>query len=102
MALVNNKHDLLAILKSHSSKLKSYGVSRLSVFGSFASGNPTPQSDVDFLVESKPEQKTYDNFVELSFYLEDLLGRSVEIVTPQSLSKHLGPGILDQAEHVAL
>jgi predicted nucleotidyltransferase len=55
---------------------------------------------VDLLVEFAPGEKTYDNFMELSFYLEDLLGRKVELVTPQSLSKHIGPHILKQVEHV--
>ncbi len=102
MSPVQNKQVLIATLKQNSSKLKSYGVEKLSLFGSFLTGNPSPQSDVDFLVEFVPEKKTYDNFMELAFYLEEILGRRVEIVTPQSLSKYLGPHILKKAEHVAL
>lgn len=60
------------------------------------------ESDVDFLIEFLPEKKNYDNFINLSFYLEELLGRKVEIVTPQSLSKYIGPHILRNAEYVAL
>jgi len=59
-------------------------------------------SDVDFLVEFESQQKSYDNFMELSFYLEDLLGRKVELVTMQGLSKYIGPHILKQAEYVAV
>jgi predicted nucleotidyltransferase len=51
---------------------------------------------VDFL----PGQKSFDNFMELAFFLEELLGRKVEIVTPQSLSKHIGPHILKEVENV--
>jgi uncharacterized protein len=36
----------------------------------------------------------------LSFYLEDLLGRKVELVTPQALSKYVGPHIIKEAEDV--
>lgn len=37
-------------------------------------------------------------FMELSFFLEELLGRKVELVTPQSLNKYIGPHILKDAE----
>ncbi len=63
---------------------------------------PDAESDVDLLINFDPEQKSYDNFIELSFFLEDLLGRKVEIIRPQSLNKYIGPHILNQAENVAL
>jgi hypothetical protein len=57
--------------------------------------------NVDLLVEFEPQQKSYDNIMDLSFFLEDLLGRRVEVVTAQSLSKYIGPHILNQAENVS-
>jgi len=102
IAAVRNKQTIISRLKANSGKLKSFGVERLSIFGSFVTGEPIAESDVDFLIDFVPEKKSYDNFIELSFYLEDLLGRKVEIVTPQSLSKHIGPHILHNAEYVAL
>jgi predicted nucleotidyltransferase len=59
-----------------------------------------PASDIDLLVEFEPGKKTFDNFMNLSFYLEELLGRKVDILTPQSLSKYIGPHILREAEYV--
>jgi len=53
-------------------------------------------------VDFENDKKTYDNFIGLSFYLEELLGRKVELVTRQSLSKYIGPHILRQAEHVTI
>lgn len=102
MAAVENKQVLITRLKNNSNKLKSFGIAKLGIFGSFVSDKPTDKSDVDFLVEFVPEKKNYDNFIALSFYLEELLERKVEIVTPQSLSKHIGPHILRNAEYVAL
>ncbi|MBN8721040.1 hypothetical protein SAMN05444410_106197 [Hydrobacter penzbergensis] len=99
---VQDKNNLLLMLKANGSKIKSYGVESLSLFGSFARGIPGPESDVDLLVNFDPQRKTYDNFMELSFFLEDLLGRRVELVTPQSLNKFIGPHILKRAEHVAI
>ncbi|SOD15358.1 nucleotidyltransferase family protein [Pedobacter xixiisoli] len=102
MEAVENKQSLITRLKVNSTKLKSFGVAKLGIFGSFVKDYPTPESDVDFLIEFAPHQKNYDNFMNLSFFLEELLGRRVEIVTPQSLSKHIGPHILASAEYVAL
>lgn len=99
---VQSKEAILSLLRKHSADLRKYGVSQLSLFGSFVTDQFDANSDVDFLVEFDQKQKTFDNFMELSFFLEDLLGRKVEIVTPQSLSPHLGPHILKTAEHVAI
>jgi len=101
-AVIHTKVDLLFLLKANKKKIRSFGVKKLSLFGSFASDQVKSESDVDFLVEFEPSMKTYDNFMDLSFFLEDLLGRKVELVTPQSLSKYIGPHILKLAEHVRL
>lgn len=98
---VQNKQTLLSLLKANGQKLRSFGVLNLSLFGSFAKERSNADSDVDLLVEFDPKQKSYDNFIDLSFFLEDILGRKVEIVTPQSLSKYIGPHILNQAENVS-
>jgi hypothetical protein len=82
--------------------IKGYGVNKLGLFGSFAKGSFTETSDIDLLVEFKPEEKTFDNFMNLSFFLEELFGRKVELVTPQSLSKFIGPYILKEVENVNL
>nr|WP_294876367.1 nucleotidyltransferase family protein [uncultured Pedobacter sp.] len=100
-AAVQNKQALIMLLKANRQKLKSYGVLSLCIFGSFITGKFNAESDVDLLIDFDPGQKSYDNFMDLSFFLEDILGRRVELVTPQSLSKHIGPNILKQAEHVA-
>lgn len=99
---IQNKSMLLSALVENKQKIRSFGVSRLGIFGSFITGKLSPDSDVDLLVEFEPQQKNYDNFMDLSFYLEDLLGRKIELVTPQGLSKHIGPHILKQAEYVAI
>jgi predicted nucleotidyltransferase len=99
---VQDKEHLVSLLRANSPKIRSYGVSNLSIFGSFVSGKLRADSDIDFLVEFDPKKKNFDNFMDLSFYLEDLLGRKVEIITTQSLNKYIGPYIQKQAEHVVL
>ena len=99
---IQNKDRLLLSLRMNGTIIKSYGVNSLSLFGTFVNGTPNAESDIDLLVRFNPEQKNYDNFMELSFFLEDLLGRKVELVTPQSLSKYFGPHILNHAEEVGI
>ena len=99
---LHTKQDLLAAITSNREVIKGFGVYNLGVFGSFSKGTFTETSDVDLLVDFFPEQKTFDNFMELSFFLEDLLGRKVELVTPQSLSKFIAPYILNELENVSL
>jgi hypothetical protein len=97
-----NKQSLLKSLKEHSSSIRDFGVVSLGLFGSFVRDTATEKSDIDLLVDFNPEQKTFDNFIGLIFFLEDLLGRKIQLVTPQSLNKYIGPHILKEVEHVGL
>jgi predicted nucleotidyltransferase len=99
---VNSKQDLLVAISANREVIKSYGVNTLGIFGSFAKGTLTNTSDIDLLVDFLPEKKNFDNFMDLSFFLEDLFGRRVELVTPQALSKYIGPYILKEVQNVSL
>jgi len=100
MQAVANKKALIEILNINSDTIKSYGVKNIDLFGSFVIDKVSPQSDIDLLIDFEEHQKTFDNLMELGFFLEDLLGRKVEIVTPQSLNKYIGPHIIAQSENV--
>ena len=64
-------------------------VRRIGIFGSFARGEQKDSSDVDILV--KFEMPTFKNFMNLSFYLEDLLEREVDLVTVKGLHPRIRP-----------
>ena len=81
--------------------LKNYGVCSIGLFGSFVREEANEQSDIDFLVDFEEGKKTFKNFMDLSFFLEELFQRKVELVTPQSLSPYMGPRILKTVEYVA-
>jgi len=51
------------------------------------------------LVEFAPEKHTFDNFMDVAFLLEEILGRKVELITPEALSPHIGPHILKEVAH---
>jgi predicted nucleotidyltransferase len=73
------------------------GVRRLSLFGSVRRDAAQPGSDVDFLVEFVPGQKSFDHLIALGDLLESVLGHPVELVTPEALSPFLRPHILADA-----
>jgi len=99
---LHTKQELLSAISTNRDAIKAYGVNSLGIFGSFSKGTSTELSDVDLLVDFVPGKKTFDNFMDLSFFLEELFGRKVELVTPQSLSKFIGPHILKEVENVSL
>lgn len=95
-----HKQLLLSLLISNQARIQQYGVEKLGIFGSFARNEQRADSDIDLLVEFKPGQKNFDNFMQLSFFLEELFHRPVELVTPESLSPYTGPKIMDTIEYV--
>ena len=58
--------------------------------------------DNDTLVEFEPGQKTFDNYMQLAFFLEELLGRDVDLVTVESLGPYIGPHILREVEYAQI
>jgi predicted nucleotidyltransferase len=100
--VVATKHEVISRLRQHRDEIRSLGVEKLGLFGSFAREEQVPGSDVDILVEFRGEEKSFDNFMQLAFLLEDLLQRPVELLTPQALSPYLGPRILDEVQDVPL
>jgi predicted nucleotidyltransferase len=99
---VANKRELLERLRDSHARLKEYGVHRYGIAGSFVRDEARPDSDVDLLIEFEPDQKTFHNYMELGFFLEDLLGRRVETLSAEWLSPYIGPHILREAEYVAI
>lgn len=99
---IQGKDQIIDLLRRNELRIRTFGVKRLGLFGSFVRGEQRADSDVDILVEFEARQKTFDRFVTLSFLLEELLGRRVDLVTVESLSPHLGPHILAEVEYVAL
>jgi len=73
-----------------------FGVAKIGIFGSTARGEERPDSDVDVLVEFTPGQATFRNFMELAYFLEDLFGRRMDLVTDQGLSRYLRPRVEEE------
>ncbi len=100
--MVANKQDIIDILTSNKSKLQQFGVSRLGVFGSFIDNTQTAKSDVDLLVEFSDGKKNFRNFINTANLVESVLGRQIDLVTPKSLSKYIGPHIMKSIQYVQI
>ncbi|KYH40763.1 MAG: nucleotidyltransferase domain-containing protein [Candidatus Bathyarchaeota archaeon B26-2] len=82
--------NVIETLKKHEREIKEkYGVRRIGVFGSYVRGGQGEESDIDILVEF--DEPTFDNFMNLSFYLEGLFRRKVDLVTTKGLSPYISP-----------
>jgi predicted nucleotidyltransferase len=90
------RDKILAQLKSRKRRLKKFGIHSLSVFGSVARDQANPDSDVDILVDFERPVGLFE-FARLKMYLEDVLERPVDLVTPEALRQELREDILREA-----
>ena len=80
--------------------IKKFGVKRIGLFGSAVRGELKIESDIDILVEFEKEGEKFSNLINLYFYLQDLLSRKVDLVTPGSISPYLAPYILKEVKYI--
>lgn len=90
--------QIIEILKKNEETLRKFGVTHLSIFGSAARDEATQSSDLDFLVEF--DSKSFDKYMELKFFLEELFSTHVDIVLRDNIKKRLRSIILNEALHV--
>ena len=92
----------LELIESHAAALRPLGAQRIGVFGSFARGEATTESDVDVYLEFAQGRETYDNFFAIHELLEGLFGRSIDLVTDGSLSERKARIILPTVRYANL
>ena len=97
--MIRNKEDIFSAIKQNQDKIESFGVKRLGLFGSFVHNEQNQQSDIDILVEFDQKRKNFDNFIHLSFLLENILERHIELVTIESISPYIKPHIIGEVEY---
>ena len=88
---VSTRDDVVTTIKANRRALKRYSVRSLALFGSAARNKMRKSSDIDVLVQF--DKTTWANYIGLKFYLEDLLGREVDLVTPKALKPATKPSI---------
>ena len=87
----------LPLIHEHEQEIRNrFGVERIGIFGSFVRGEEKPGSDGDILVEFREGEKTFDHYMDLKFYLEDLFGRKVDLVMKGAIKRRLREPILSE------
>lgn len=94
------RDEVLRILAEHRTALNSFGIKLLGIFGSVARDEAKPDSDVDILVEFEGSV-TFDRYMDVKFYLEDLLGRRVDLVSRRALKPVIRAIVEQEAIYVA-
>jgi predicted nucleotidyltransferase len=73
--------------------IRAFGVNKIGFFGSYVRGDQTPDSDLDLLVYFEPDKLNFDSYMDLTFFLEDMLHTKVDVLTPEQISPHIMPYI---------
>ena len=94
------RENVLRIIAEHRQEISARGVQSIAIFGSFARGEQGPDSDVDVLVEFSRPVGLFD-FIRLKSFLEKILGRHVDLVTPDALKTKFRDRILKEAVRAA-
>jgi predicted nucleotidyltransferase len=87
--MMKSREDVLSLIEQNQAALKKLGVRRLGLFGSCARGEATAESDLDFVVEFS--DKSFDAYMDLKSFLEDLFRSRVDLVTVSSIKPRLLP-----------
>jgi len=93
---LRNSEFFVKILKQHLPELREkYSVSYLGIFGSYIRGEQTKDSDLDVLVEFDKIPGLL-KYIELEYYLSDILGVKVDLVTRTGLKQNVEKHILNE------
>jgi len=79
--------QIIELLREYKDKIQHFKVKKIGLFGSFLKGTANSKSDIDLLVEF--ETTTFDNYMDLKFFLERLFKRKVDIVIESNLKKQI-------------
>ncbi len=93
--------DIIKILKTYKSTLTNdYAVQELAIFGSYARNEQKHDSDIDIMVTFQEGYSTFDNYMELNFFLTDLFAIKVDLITKKSIRQELKKYLLEEAVYV--
>lgn len=99
MSATLSSKDILTQLNEQAEEIhQRFQVNQLGLFGSYVRGEADRGSDIDILVDFVTP--TFDNYMNLKFYLEDLFGQDVDLVMLGALKPRIKPCILQEVQYV--
>lgn len=96
---MKDSEEIISLISRHQDEIKGFGVIRCGLFGSYLRNEASDNSDIDILVEFHPDKKSYRNYIRLVFFLEELFGMNVDLVTKEALSPYIGPHIMREVKY---
>jgi len=95
-----SRDRVIQLLRERRAEMDRFGVRSIDLFGSVARDEATETSDVDVLVDFGPEP-TFRGYMDLKFFLEDLFGTRVDVVTPGTLRPRVEQSVTGDLLRVA-
>ncbi len=98
--------EILEKIQENMNEIRRFGVKKIGLFGSYVKDEQRTESDIDILVEFKKDQKTFDHYMDLKFFLEDLFklnlfNLKVDLVISEAIQPDLKPYILDSVKYAS-
>ena len=90
---------ILQQIQDNKDKIEEYGIKNIGLFGSYITNVQSEDSDVDILVEFEQGKKTFDNYMDLKFFLEELFGCKVDLVIVEAIKPALKKQIMESVEY---
>ena len=91
-----DKKDIKQIIRDHKQIFGKYKIKSLELFGSYARGDQTDDSDIDLLVEFK--EPTFRNYIGMLNEFRALFNKKVDLICKDSLKQKIKSYILEEAE----
>lgn len=98
--LTSNK--ILTVIQDNDEVIRNFGIKKIGLFGSFAKATAKRDSDIDILIEFIPGSKTFDNYMDLKFFLENKLGKRIDLVIKNVLKSRIKPQIMKEVKYARL
>jgi len=91
--------EILKKIEESKAIIKRFGVKEIGLFGSYVRNEQRRGSDIDILVEFERGKKTFDNYIELKLFLEDLFKCRVDLVIYGTVKPGLRPYLLGSVKY---
>lgn len=93
------KKEILKKLEENKKRIERYGIKKIGVFGSYVRDEQKKKSDIDIIVEFEEDKISFDNYIHLKFFIEDLLKKKIDLVIVDDIKPRLKPYILKEVKY---